>query len=117
MLTIKDLIQHARREIEAAATERIAKEQNPLLAVESVVIEVNVVVTESKEGAGGFDLKVITASGKKSYEQQQVQKITVVLKTIDEPLRALRFGSPTAASIGERRKDARGVPPPENPVI
>jgi hypothetical protein len=68
MLTIKDLIQHARREIEAAATERIAKEQLPLLAVQSVTIEVNVVVTESKEGGGGFDLKVITASGKKGFE-------------------------------------------------
>jgi len=102
MLTIRNLIQHARREIESAAKERIENEQLPLLAVESVTIEVNVVATESTEGGGGFDLKVITASGKNSFENQQVQKITVVLKAITNSSMALdMMGSHSAASVGD----------------
>jgi len=115
MFTIKDLIQHARCEIEAAATERIAREQLPLLAVESVTIEVNVVVTESEKGTGGFDLKVITASGEKEFEHQQVQKITIAFKTIDEPLRTLQMGSLSAASGGPEMPSVP-VPPALNPA-
>lgn len=84
MLSIKDLIQHARHEIEAAARERIEKDQLPLMRVESVTIEANVVITEAREGKGGIDLKVVTASGNKKFENQQVQKIIVVLKTIED---------------------------------
>ena len=45
----------------------------------SVTVEMNVVVTAGKEGEGGFDIKVISFGGKKSYEEQQVHKITVEL--------------------------------------
>ena len=110
MLTIKDLIQQARREIEAAARERIDHKQAPLMAVESVTIEVNVVVTESGEGTGAFDLKVITASGKKGFEHQQVQKITVVLKTIDQTKRALHAFDLAVPSNGP--SPAQPVAPP-----
>jgi hypothetical protein len=47
--------------------------------VEKMTIEVNFVVTESKEATGGLDLKIITAGGRKEYQQQQIHKITLDL--------------------------------------
>jgi len=81
-MQLKDLLRHARREIADAARERMDNGELPLIEVQTVTVEVNVVVTETGEGGGGIDLQVITVSGKKTFENQQVQKITVVLKPI-----------------------------------
>jgi NTP-dependent ternary system trypsin peptidase co-occuring protein len=82
VLTLKDLLIHARNQIEEAATERTKSQKEPLLRVDSVTVEVNVTLTESTEGSGGFDIKVITLEGKESYEEEQVHKISVELSSL-----------------------------------
>ena len=112
MLTIKDLIRRARQEIEAAAQERISANQKPLLLVESVTIEINVVASEKAEGSGGFDLHVVTAGGSKSFETQEVQKIVVTLRTLTtaEQRSGLFVGAALAAAPAQDSAPTAAIP-------
>lgn len=81
-LFIKELIRRVQTELLESKKQRDAAGQEALFAVDSMTIEVNFVVTRSGAGKGGLDFKIITAGGEKSYENQQVQKITLNLKAV-----------------------------------
>lgn len=77
--SLKDLLVHVADQIEAAAAERAAGGKQPLLRASSATIELNVLVGVTKEGKGGFDIKVISLGGSRASQEQHVHKITVGL--------------------------------------
>jgi hypothetical protein len=86
-LFIRDLIRHVHQELLESRAEREASGQPAIFEVTNLVIEVNFVITESTEGKGGLNFKVITVGGvdvggSKTYEQNQVQKITLTLTAL-----------------------------------
>lgn len=117
MIPLKDLLQHARHEIEASARERIASGEAPLLRVETVTIEAHVVVTTSGGGGGGFSLGVVTASGKADFQDQQVQKITVVLKTIEQAALAANWRALSAPATSDPPPSHVSRAPAPNPAL
>ena len=83
-LGLKELIEKARDDLMELDSQARSGENNPSLRVVDVVVELNVIIEESTQGKGGFDLKVVTAGTTISKDDTQVQKITVHLA----PLRA-----------------------------
>jgi hypothetical protein len=84
-LFIKELIRRVHEELLASRAERVGADQDPIFEVASLVLEVNFVVTESKEAKGGLDFKIITAGAGASYDRQQVHKVTLTLAAIPTP--------------------------------
>jgi hypothetical protein len=83
-LFIKDLIRRVDSELRESQAEREASGQAAIFAVEKLTLEVNFVVTESAQGKGGLDFKIITIGGEKGYEQQQVHKVTLQLAAVPQ---------------------------------
>ena len=83
-LSIKELVRRVQTELIASEAERQASKQEPLFEVEKLTIEINFVVTRTTNAKGGFDFKLVTIGGDKTYEDQQGQKITRELKAIPE---------------------------------
>lgn len=81
-LFIKDLIRKVQTELIESQRERETAGEEPIFQINHLTIEVNFVVTESKDAHGDFDFKVITAGGSKTIDQQQVHKITLSLKAV-----------------------------------
>ena len=86
-LFIKELIRRAHQELLESQQERIRSGEPAIFEVEKMTIEVNFVVTQSKEVAGGIDFKIITVGGidldgKMDYQQQQIHKITITLAAV-----------------------------------
>ena len=83
-LSLKELIFRVQQELVESQAEREARGEDALFQVEKLVLEVNFVVTQSMEGKGGLEFKVLTLGGvniggNKGYQQQQVHKITLSL--------------------------------------
>ena len=97
--SLKDLIAYSRNQLDLAIEERKARNDEGWLDVKSLTLEVNVVATSAAEGGLGLDLKIVKADGKRSYEQQQVHKITLLL----EP-RPTSNKAATAETITGQRK-------------
>jgi len=76
-LFLKQLVERARDELLQLDRETQDSGRLATFQVESMTIKVNVVITQTNEGKAGFDLKVITAGTKASYQEQQVHKVTV----------------------------------------
>jgi len=83
-LGLKELIEKARDDLMELDEQARSGESRPSLRVEEVVVELNVIIEESTEGKGGFDLKVITAGTSTSRDDTQVQKVTVRLVPMKE---------------------------------
>lgn len=81
-LSLKNLIRAVSNELLASRTERLAAGLPPLFEVQDLTIEVSFVVTESKEGGGGFDLKVLRADANVKYDKESVHKVTLTLKAL-----------------------------------
>ncbi|GEM_PF-2108845 len=81
-LFIKDLIRRVYDELYESQREREAGGQDPIFQVSTLTLEVNFVVVRGKGLKGGVDFKVITAGGDKTYEQQQIQKVTLSLNAL-----------------------------------
>jgi NTP-dependent ternary system trypsin peptidase co-occuring protein len=79
-LEIRGLIKHAREQIDLAIQDRRDSGKAGRFEIQSLAIEVNVVVTDALEGEGGIDIWIVKAGGKKSYQREQVHKITLVLQ-------------------------------------
>lgn len=91
-LGLKELIEKARDELMELDAQARSGERTPSLRVEEVVVELNVIIEESSEGKGGFDLKVITAGTSISRDDTQVQKVTVRLAPLtDDSLKEETF--------------------------
>jgi hypothetical protein len=86
-LFIKDLIRRVHQELLESQKEREECGEVAIFEVEKMTIEVNFVVTDSKEAKGGLDFKIITIGGldlggKAEYQQQQVHKIVLSLTAL-----------------------------------
>ena len=79
-LSIKQLIRQINRELQASQEERESEGDPALFAIDQLTIEVNFVVTESKDLKGGIDLQIVSVGAGRQYVQQQVHKITLSLK-------------------------------------
>ena len=81
-LTLKTLIRAVNQELWEARAERLSDGRKAIFQVEELTLEVSFVVTESSEGGGGIDFKIVKADGKVKYDDQSVQKIVLKLKAI-----------------------------------
>jgi len=84
---VKDLIRRVHQELLESQQEREKSGEHPIFEVESLTIEVNFVIVQSKEAKGEVGFKLITVAegdlgGTKSYQQQQIQKITLSLTAL-----------------------------------
>ena len=59
--------------------QRIREGRPAVFRVGSLDVELNFVVTRSRTGSGGIDLRVVTLGGELASETQHVQKVTVHL--------------------------------------
>jgi hypothetical protein len=98
---LREMIARVRDELIQAEGDRKAKTDEEFFRVDSVVLEVNFVVTESTKGGGGIDFKVLSASGSKKYEQQQVHKVTVTLTGPDT-----KWANPRNILLWNRNEEA-----------
>ena len=83
-LSLKTLLQAVSEELRSSRSERLAQGLPPLFEVQDLTIEVSFVVTESKGGGAGFDLKVVRADGTVKYDRESVHKVTLTLKALSE---------------------------------
>jgi hypothetical protein len=83
-LFIRDLIRRVHAELLESREERERLGLPPVFEVQTMTIEVNFVATESKDMRGGLDFRVITAGASRSYDQQQVHKITLSLTAVEQ---------------------------------
>jgi NTP-dependent ternary system trypsin peptidase co-occuring protein len=83
-LSIKTLIQAVTKELRESQTERLAAGQDAVFQVSDLTLEISFVATTSKQGGGGFDLKVIKADAGVKYDRESVQKITLKLTAVDD---------------------------------
>src|SRR5215470_4052788 len=81
-LSLKNLIRAVSDELLESRRERLAAGIPALFEIENLTIEVSFVVTESKGGGGGFDLKVIKADANVKYDKEQVHKVALTLKAL-----------------------------------
>jgi hypothetical protein len=81
-LSLKKLIRAVSDDLIASRDERLAAGASALFEIQDLTIEVSFVVTESKGGGGGFDLKVVRADANMKYERESVHKITLTLKAL-----------------------------------
>ncbi len=79
-ITVGELIRKVSDELLESREERILAGQPPVFEVDTMDIEISFVVTASKSGSGGIDLKVLRGDLSKSYEDQAVQRVVVHLK-------------------------------------
>lgn len=84
-LLLREMIARVREELLQAESDRKEVTEKEFFRVHSVTLEVNFVVSESTEGGGGIDFKVLSASGKKTYQEQQVHKVSVALTSPETP--------------------------------
>lgn len=66
----------------ASQKRRIAAGQPPVFEVEELPIEASFVVTDSKTGSGGFDLKVVKADAGLELSHETTQKVILRLKPV-----------------------------------
>lgn len=88
-LSIRELIRQVQLELTESQRERQARGEAALFKVEKMDLEVNFVVSRSTEGTGGFSFQVLTlggvnVGGGKTYQQQQVHRITLSLKVASQ---------------------------------
>jgi len=78
-VSLSDVIAEISEQLLVSQDQRIREGRPALFLVGSVDIEMSFVVTHTTAGSAGIDLRVVKADGKKQYEDQQVQRVTVHL--------------------------------------
>jgi hypothetical protein len=78
-LHIKDLIDMVTMELMASQWERERHGLERLFKTQGLTLEVHFVAERRTEASGGLDLKVVTVGGKRTYQDQQIHKITLTL--------------------------------------
>ncbi len=81
-LGLQPFLEQLRVELEAAATSVESKDKKPLLYLDEAQVEIQFVVEHSKEGKGGFDLKVVSIGGGKSSTQSETHTLRVTLRPL-----------------------------------
>src|SRR3954452_6004494 len=79
-----DFIRQVQDELIESQRSRIESGKPALFVVDSLTIEVNVIVGNSSSDKRGIDLKVIKFGIEESYKKEQVHKISLTLKAMAE---------------------------------
>ena len=77
------MIARLREELFHAEEQRPATPGARSFRIDSVTLEVKLVAAESAGRGGGIDFRVVSASEKASYAEQQIHKVTVSLRNPD----------------------------------
>ena len=78
-VSVGDVIRKISEELVAARTQRIETGKPPVFEVNSLDLEISFVVTESRTGSGGIDVKVIRGDVGKTHSDEAVQRVTLHL--------------------------------------
>jgi hypothetical protein len=78
-LFLKELLTRVQRELRESRQERQERSEEAIFEVERLTLEVNFVAQVDREIQGGLDLKIVTAGGTASYQNQQIHKIVLEL--------------------------------------
>ena len=77
--SLKDIIRRISAELIESQDERRRSGEAAVFEVSSLDIELNFVVTNSRSGNLGMDLKVVKGGGERRYDEQQVQRLVLHL--------------------------------------
>jgi hypothetical protein len=88
-VSVKELIQRISEDLLESEQERTASGRRAVFEVAELTIEVSFLVSRSRQGQGGIDLKVVSAGGEAKRADERTQRMTLRLVT---PSRA-RTGS------------------------
>lgn len=84
-LFLKELLMRVQRELRESQQERQERGEEAIFEVERLTLEVNFVAQVDREMQGGLDLKIVTAGGAVSYQNQQIHKIVLELVGVGQP--------------------------------
>lgn len=109
---ISTLLQVVRGELEKADNSIRKAGRKAILALESVQLELKVVVSEDANVEGGFDLKIVKFGASLAGRQEEVQTITVKY-SVSEAARTAGVPGTRAHSRSGRggEKDITSLPP------
>lgn len=82
-LQIKDVIRKVQQELIDSQKERREQGMSPLFEVDSLEIEIHFVVQQQSEAKTGVSLAVVEVGADHNYNQEQIQKITLRLKKVE----------------------------------
>jgi hypothetical protein len=105
-----EIIRRVSDELLDAQAARRASGREAVFEVSALDIELNFVVTRSRLGRGGIDLKIVSAGGEMQYESQQVQKVTVRLAAPAERPESATYDFYDPAPPVRPRRDFSGGP-------
>lgn len=83
-LSLKTLIRAVSEDLLASRAERQERGLPPLFEIEELIVEVSFVVTQSRSGGGGFDLKIVRADTNVRYDAESIHRITLKLRALEE---------------------------------
>jgi Trypsin-co-occurring domain 2 len=76
-LGLSDLVLRIREELENVDSERRARSEKALLALEGVDLELQFTLVRKRDGQAGVDLKVVSLEGSRALEASAVHKVSV----------------------------------------
>lgn len=83
-IRIKDVIRKVQQELAESQKEREDKGEPPLFEVESLELEIHFVARKTTDAKVGLSLPVVDAGGSKNYSNEQVQRLKIRLKAIED---------------------------------
>jgi Trypsin-co-occurring domain 2 len=81
-VSVKELIQKISEDLLESEQERTERGQRPVFEVSELVIELAFVVSRTRQGQGGLDLRVVTVGGKAGRADEQTQRMTLRLVAV-----------------------------------
>jgi hypothetical protein len=106
-LSLKDLINYVRGELEGLGAQLVADDRTPLFALEEFEVELHFGVTHRRDAKAGIDLKIFSIEGGGGADDETVQ--TVRLKYSVDPAQNGKPG--TRAHSSQPRTSSESVLP------
>ena len=78
-VSVKQLIQKISQDLLESEQERTAEDRRAVFEVAELTIELSFVVSRSREGNAGIDLKVVSVGGKADRGDERTQRMTLRL--------------------------------------
>jgi Trypsin-co-occurring domain 2 len=78
-ISVKELIQKISEDLLDSEQERTARGQRPVFEVSELTVELAFVVSRTRQGRGGLDLRVVSVGGDIGRANEQTQRMTLRL--------------------------------------
>lgn len=111
-LSLAELIRAVHEELIKSQLERESDDLAPLFEVDTLELEVNFVVGETKSAEAGCDIKVVSVGGDMEWAKQQVHNVKLTLKAT-KPDSQLTFDVIEVGSAGGKDISGRFPIAPE----